>query len=184
MYEKVINLNFSKRIPKLEQIAPVYAVAVAMIYSWSLLQFFWKLPSWLYFSSVGEIAVIFAYMMVVNLIESILVLLAPILMSIILPQKWFYDKFVTKGTLLVLSGLGYLIYFNDHLNSQTPFPLELVYRTPVIALALISLVFLIDWTGFLDKILNELTNRLIIFLYISIPVSLISLLIVLVRNIF
>ncbi len=178
-----MDLNFVKRIPKLEQIAPVYAVIVVMIYGWSLSRFFWRFPSWLYFSSAGEIAVIFAYMMVVNLIESILVLLAPILMSIILPQKWFYDRFVTKGTLLVSFGLGYLMYFNGHLNIERPFPLDLVYWTPAIVISILVLVFLIDWLGFLDRVLNELTNRLIIFLYISIPVSLISLLIVLVRNI-
>ena len=177
-----MDLNFVKRIPKVEQIAPVYAVMVVMIYSWSLSCFFWRLPSWLYFSSVGEIAVIFAYMMVVNLIESVLVLLAPIVMSIILPQKWFYDRFITRGTLLVLLGLGYLIYFDNHLQYQKPFPLDLVYWTPAIAAAILVLAFLIDWLGFLDRILKELTNRLIIFLYISIPVSLISLLIVLIRN--
>jgi len=177
-------LNFLKRIPKSEQIAPVYAVIVVMIYSWSLSRFFWRLPSWLYFSSMGEIAVIFAYMMVVNLIESVLVFLVPILMSIILPQKWFYDRFITKGTLLVSLGLGYLMYFDNHLQYQSPFPLEMVYWTPAITIAILGLVFLIDWLGFLDKVLNELTNRFIIFLYISIPVSLISLLAVLFRNIF
>ncbi len=179
-----MDLNLIKRIPKLEQIAPVYAVMVVMIYSWSLSRFFWRLPSWLYFSSVGEITVIFAYMMVVNLIESILVLLVPILMSIVLPQKWFYDRFVTRGTILVSLGLGYLMYFDNHLQYQVPFPLDLVYWTPAIAAAILALAFLIDRLGFLDRVLNELTNRFIVFLYISIPLSLISLLIVLFRNIF
>jgi hypothetical protein len=178
-----MDLNFVKRIPRLEQIAPVYAVMVVMIYSWSLARFFWRLPSWLYFSSVGEIAVIFAYMMVVNLIESILVLLVPVLISIVLPQKWFYDRFITRGTMLVSLGLGYLMYFDNQLQYQKAFPLDLVYWTPAIIIAILVLAFLIDWTGFLDKILNELTNRFIIFLYISIPISLISLLIVLIRNI-
>lgn len=177
-------MNLFKKIPSLEKIFPVYAVAVVIVYSWSLLRFFWKLPSWLNYSSVGEISVIFAYMMVVNLIESIVVCLGPILLSIFLPQKWFYDRFITKGTLLVSFGLGYLIYFANHLNYQNPFPLDLVYLTPTIIVAVFVLVFLIDWTGFLDKILNELSNRLTVFLYISIPVSLISLLTVLARNIF
>jgi hypothetical protein len=161
---------------------PVYAVIVVMIYPWSLLHFFWRLPSWVYFSTLGEIAVIFAYMVVVNLVESILVLLAPILLSIILPQKWFYDRFITKGTLLILLGLGYLIYFNDHLTVES-FPLQLVYWTPVVGIVILGLVFLLDRIGFLNKVLGELTNRLIVFLYISIPISLISLLTVLVRNI-
>lgn len=176
-------MNFLKRFPSLNQVVPVYAVIIVVIYSWSLLRFFWRLSSWIYFSSVGEIAVIFAYMVVVNLVESILVILVPVLMSILLPRKWFYDRFITKGTLLVLFGLGYLIYFNDQLKAER-FPLELVYWTPAIALAILSLVFLIDWLGFLDKILNELTNRTIVFLYLSIPISLISLLTVLIRNMF
>ncbi len=176
-------LKFVKRIPNLEQIARVYAVMVVIIYSWSILRFFWRLPSWLYFSSIGEIAVIFAYMMVVNLLESILVLLAPLFMSIILPQNWFHDRFITKGTLLVVLGLGYLMYFNNHLYYQSPFPAQLLSWTPAIAMAIIGLVFLIDRPGFLDKILNELTTRLLVFLYISIPVSIAALLVVLIRNI-
>jgi hypothetical protein len=179
-----MKLNFVQKIPKLEQIAPVYAVAVAMIYPWSISRFFWRLPSWLYFSSVGEIAVIFAYVMVVNLIESILVFLVPAFLSIVLPKKWFYEKFVTKGALLISLSLGYLIYFDNHLNYQSPFPLDLVYKTPAIFAAIFAVVFLVDWLGFLNKILLDLSDRLIIFLYISIPVSLISLLIVVFRNIF
>ena len=177
-------MNFAQKIPKLAQIAPVYAVAVAMIYPWSISRFFWRLPSWLYYSSAGEITVIFAYMMVVNLIESALVLLAPILLSVILPKKWFFDRFITKGALLLSFGLGYVMYFDNHLNYQSPFPLALVYQTPLILAALFVLVFLIDWIGVLDKILIDLSDRLIVFLYISIPVSLISFLVVLVRNIF
>ncbi|MBL8102212.1 MAG: hypothetical protein JNM02_06765 [Anaerolineales bacterium] len=177
-------MNFVRKFPKLEQIAPVYAVAVVMIYAWSLSRFFWRFPSWLYYSSAGEIAVIFAYMMVVNLIESVLVLLVPIFMSVILPKRWFYEKFVTKGALLTALSLGYLMYFDNHLHYQNPFPLELVYRTPFILAGILITVFLVDWIGVLDKILTELSDRLIVFLYISIPVSLISLLVILVRNIF
>jgi len=176
-------LSITEKIPKFEEIAPVYAVIVMMIYPWTLARFFWRLSSWLYFSSAGEIAVIFAYMMVVNLIESVLVLLAPLLLSIVLPQKWIYDRFMTKGTLLVLFGLGYFMYFDNQLQYQTPFPVELVSWTPAIAIAILGLVFLIDRYHFLDRILDELSSRLLIFLYISIPVSLASLLVVLIRNI-
>ena len=177
-------MNFVQKIPKLEQIAPVYAVAVAMLYPWAISRFLWRLPSWLYFSSAGEIGVIFAYMMVVNLIESALILLVPVFLSVILPKKWFYERFVTKGALLLSLGLGYVMYFDDHLNYQSPFPLDLVYLTPLIGAVILALVFLIDWLGFLSKILIGLSDRLIVFLYISIPVSLISLVIVLFRNIF
>ena len=176
-------MNFAKRIPNLEQITRIYAVAVVMIYPWSISRFFWRLPSWLYFSSVSDIAATFAYMTVVNLLESLLVLLAPLFLSVVLPQNWFYDHFVTKGTLLVLFGLGYLMYFANHLQYQTPFPVQLFTWTPVIAIAILILVFLIGQFRFLDRILDEVTNRLLIFLYISIPVSLLSFVVVLIRNV-
>jgi hypothetical protein len=122
-------------------------------------------------------------MIVVNLIESILVLLAPLLLSVILPKKWFYDRFIPKGILLVLLGLAYDMYFDSQLQYQTTFPVELVYCTPAIAIAILGLVFLIDRFRFLDRILAELSSRLPIFLYIAIPVSLVALLVVLIRNI-
>ncbi len=177
-------MNILQKIPRLEQITPVYAVAVAMIYPWSISRFLWRLPSWLYFSSTGEIAVIFAYMMVVNLIESALVLLVPIFFSIVLPKKWYFERFITKSVLLISLGLGFIIYFDNHLNYQSPFPLDLVYQMPVIAAVIFILVFLLDRLGFLSRILYDLSDRLIVFLYISTPFSLISLLIILVRNIF
>jgi hypothetical protein len=110
-----------RKIPKLDDIAPVYAVIVMMIYPWTLSRFFWKLSSWILFASVGDLTVFFAYMVVVNLLESVLVLLVPILMSIILPQKWFYDQFKTKSISLVLLGLGYLIYLDKKLYADFPF---------------------------------------------------------------
>jgi hypothetical protein len=171
-----------KKFPHWKQIALVYAVAVVMIYAWSLLHFFWRLPSWLYFSTVGEIVVILAYLFSVNFLESILVLLAPVFMSIILPQKWFHDRFVTKGILLVSLGMGYLLYFDGKIRADAPFPYELAKWTPLIFVPILVLVFLLDRVGFIGRILEELADRLTIFLYIFVPLTAVSLLIVLIRN--
>ena len=176
-------LSIIEKIPKLEEIAPVYAVIVLMIYPWTLTRFFWKLSSWILFASVGDLAALFAYMVVVNFLESILVLLALLVMSIILPQKWFYDRFKTRSVALVLFGLGYLIYLNKNFHADSPFPLTLVRWIPIVAVAILVLVFLVDQVGFLRRVLDEMANRLTIFLYISIPVSVIALLVVLIRNI-
>ena len=176
-------LSITEKIPKLEEIAPVYAVIVMMIYPWTLTRYFWKLSSWILFASVGDLAAFFAYMVVVNLLESILILLVPLAMSIVLPGKWFYDRFKTRSVALVLFGLGYLIYLNKNLHADSPFPLTLVRWIPVSGVAILVLVFLVDQVGFLRRVLDELANRLTIFLYISIPVSVIALLVVLIRNI-
>jgi hypothetical protein len=177
-------LSIINKIPKLEEIAPVYAVIVMMIYPWTLTRYFWKLSSWILFASVGDLAVFFAYMVVVNLLESILVLLVPLTLSIILPRRWFYDHFKTRGVALVLFGLGFLIYLNRNMHADSSFPLTLVRWTPVAAIAILTLAFLVDQVGFFRKLLEELANRLTVFLYISIPVSAIAVLVVLIRNVF
>ena len=178
------NLSIIEKIPKLEDIAPVYAVIVMIIYPWTLSRFLWKLSSWILFDSVGDLTVFFAYMVVVNLLESILVLLVPILMSTILPKKWFYDRFKTRSISLVLLGLGYLIYLDKKLYADSPFPLTLVRWIPAAGVAILLLVFLVDRVGFVRKVLDELANRLTVFLYISIPISVVALLVILIRNVF
>jgi len=177
-------LSIFSKIPKLEEIAPVYAVIVMMIYPWSLSRYFWKLSSWILFASVGDLVGLFAYMVVVNLLESILVLLAPLALSILLPRKWFYDRFTTRGASLVLFGLGFLIYLNRNLHADDPFPLSLFRWIPAAMVVILVLVFLVDRVGFLRRALDELSGRLTIFLYIFIPVSLVSLVVVLIRNAF
>ena len=177
-------MNFLKKIPTLEQISPVYAVIVVMIYTWSLTRFFWRLPSWLYYSTLGEIAVIFAYMMVVNLLESVLVLLGPLILSIVLRRKWFFDHFVTRSTSLILLGLGYIMIFYVSLLQEFLSPWIWLQKILLVVFLIFILSFLIDRVGFLKKLVLELSNRVVIFLYVWIPVSILSLLIVLVRNLF
>jgi hypothetical protein len=176
-------VNFKKRFPSLDQLMPVYAVIVTVIYAWSLLKFFWRLPSFLYSSTAGEIAVTYAYLNVVNFFESLVILLVPIALSFVLPHKWFHDRFTSKSVLLVSLLLGYLVYLARHIIVEQPFPYTLMKWSPLFGILILALVFLLDRITPLSKIVESLANRLVVFLYISVPVSLISLLIVLFRNI-
>jgi hypothetical protein len=168
----------------LDQIGPVYAVIVAMIYPWSLLRFFWRVPSWLYFSSLNEMAVIYAYTAVVNLVESLFVLLGILALSLVLPKRWFRERFVSKGGMLASLGLGYLMYFNKQLDPELPFPYDLAVWTPATLLGILVLVFLLDRVTVLARLVEGLADRLVVFLYISLPVSGVALMTVLIRNIF
>jgi hypothetical protein len=176
-------MSFTKRIPSLTQLAPVYAIAVTIVYSWSLLRFSWRLPSFLKYSTSGEIGVTFAYLMVINLLESLVVVFAPIVLSVILPQKWFFDRFITKGVLLVSLWLGYLIYIAGKIVPEMPFPYSLFKWSPVFFLLILIFVLLLGQIKFLSKIVDDVSDRFVVFLYISIPISAISLLVVLIRNI-
>jgi hypothetical protein len=125
-----------------------------------------------------------AYEVFVNFLESLLVLLAPLAMSIVLPQKWFYDRFVSRGTSLVLLGLGYMMYFDETLLNEILMPRLFLLRALRVAVGILVLVFLIDQVKLLRSAVEGFANRAVIFLYILVPVSIISVLTVVIRNIF
>lgn len=177
-------MNLVSRFPSLKQLTPVYSVIVVAIYGFSLLRFFWRVPSLINYSTVGQVGVIFSYMLVVNLIESLMIILAPILLSVLLPKKWFFDQFVAKGALLVSLVLGYAWYISGHINTEEEFPYELFKWAPFVFILILILVFLIPRIKFISKILEWISEQLEVFLFISIPLSAIALVVVLIRNIF
>lgn len=179
-----VNLNILKKLPKSADIAAVYAIIVAILYYPTINRFFWKLPSWILFASLGDLFNFSAYMFTVNFLESLLVLLGVLALCIILPRKWFYEHFVSRGVLLVVLTLGYIIYLGTLMQPNMPFPWNLIRLSPVIFLIILLIVFLLDQIGFLRKFLNAAADRFIVFLYISIPVSILSFAVVLIRNLF
>ncbi len=173
-----------RRMPSWSQIIPVYGVIVIMIYAWTLLWFFWKVPSWLYFLNVGEILTELAYSLATNFLESLLVLLGPVLLALLLPRKWFYDVFIARGTSLCIAGLAYMMFLANQFNDKTGYPsASLEVRTLLLVAAGIAvLVYICGRIALVRKILEAVADRISIFVYILAPLSILSLLIVVVRS--
>jgi len=173
------------RFPRLHQILAVYGLISLIVYCWTLIWFFWKLPSWEYFMTTGEIAIVLAYAMATNFIESLTVLLMPLFLCAVLPAKWFKDFFLSRGSSLVILGLGYVMYISLHITSNNDsYPTNIVRLIPVIGLLILILSFLAGRISLLRKLFEELADRATIFAYIFLPVGFISLLVVVARNIF
>ncbi len=172
------------RFPKISQILPVYALIVLLVYGWTLLWFFWKLPSWLFFMSIGEILGVFAYSIAFNFLESLFVLLIPILLSLLLPKKWFYDTFVARSASLVLLLLGYSMFLTTRFQQEEGYPKTLLMWSVFAMFVILLLVYILGKIPIVGKILEVFSDRAIVFLYLSIPISLISLLVAIFRNLF
>ena len=172
------------RLPKLSQIASVYAVIVLVIYIWTILWSFWKLPSWLFFLSIGEILTIYAYSFATNLLESLLILCLPLGLGVILPRKWFLDVFVSRGVIVVLSVLGFAAYILTQFNSREDYPGNVIRSFPLVLLASLVLAFLAGKVKILTRVVDFFSEQATVFLYLSIPLSLIAVSVVLVRVIF
>jgi hypothetical protein len=175
--------RFVSRLPSMGQLTAVYGVIVFMVYGWTIYWYLWKLPSWLYFLTLGELLVTFSYAMVVNLIESLLVLLLPVLLSLLLPYHWFRERFVAQGVILVILLLIALMNYLNIIIGLQGFPpgLGLMALGAIIVIAF--LIFLVGRVGLLRKVVEEIGNRATIFIYIFLPISVLSIFVVLIRNV-
>ena len=173
-----------KRIPKAAQIAAVYAVIMFTIYSWTLLWFFWKYPSWAFFMNIGEILVELAYSLANCFAESLVVLIFPVFLAVILPKKWFYDSFIARGVALVLPILGYMMVLAYQINGELDYPSEALNWAPIVLAVTLLLVFLAGKPGLLRKALEAVADRMTIFIYLFVPLSILSIVVVVIQLVF
>ena len=177
-----LKLRASSRLPGWLQLAQVYSIAVLIIYSWTILWFFWKLPTWQIFLTTGEILRVLAFSLATNMVESLVLLCIPVLLALILPRTWFSDVFVARGASLTMTGLAYLMFLGDQLKFQGAFPSTALepwlLALPLGALALI--VYLVGKIALFRRMVESLADRATIFLFVMPPLSVISLLVVLV----
>jgi len=156
---------------------------VTLIYAWSILRLFWQLPSWLYYLTIGEIVTVFAYALVTNLFESLLILAGLNLFACLLPKRWFRDSFVSRGLLLVSLGIGYLMYFASLFGKEGDYPEGLLVWSPLAFGLFLGFSLVLDRVPFIRNLAEAIADRLTVFLYLTVPLSVISLLLVLVRNV-
>lgn len=167
------------RLPRWSQVAAVYSVIVLVIYSWTLLWFFWKFPSWLYFLSLWEIIKVLCYAIVTNLLESLVVMLPLLALAIILPRRWFADGFVAHSVPAVVLGLGYMMYLASQFQGKEDYPSGVIRLMPLVLVAMMLAALLGGKIKPLRSAIEGFADRATIFLYILIPLSLACLLVVL-----
>jgi hypothetical protein len=172
------------RLPESQSILRVYAVIAVMFSGWTIIVFLRKLPSWLLTLNTGEIFTVFSYAMVVNLIESLIVLLLLLSICALLPPRLLRDQFAVRGTIASLGLIGSLITV---LLLLKRFGIGGTDRLLMGFLAIILLTaFLLAFSSrirFIQSAALWISDRLVVFLFILIPLFAILFLYVIFRNI-
>jgi hypothetical protein len=157
----------------------VYGVITPFIFGWTLYWFAWILPSWLKFLTLGELGAIMAYFFTINFAETLSIILALMVLAAILPASWLKSDFILRGSLASLCLFGFLIFIELH---NTPL-WQLPRVGAITGVIFIATAFLFIKIHFLRKALEGLADNATIFSYITIPVSILSLMVVIIRNI-
>lgn len=157
----------------------MYGVIVTLIYGWSLYQFFYILPSRMKFLTPLEIGSILAYTLVNDLLESLLILVGLIVIAFILPRKWLMDDFVIRGGLSVLYVLILFVFIASNKVSIQQINKYWIWAS----VGFVILHFVVSKISLFRKAIETLAYSSTIFLYLTVPLSLLALIVVFIRNI-
>ncbi len=171
-----------KRFPPRSDTVAVLAVAVFACFSWALIGFFNKLSSLILYFTPGEIGDDFAFLMAFALLESLAAAGLLVLLSAILPSNWLKEGFAFKGFVILLVATATAILFQHALRDYFP-SLGILLAYSLIPLLLIVLLFwLLSSRPKLQSILLSVQDRILIMLFIYLPIGVIGLLVVMARN--
>lgn len=176
-------MAISDRLPGWDKIAPVYAVIVLLIYGWTTWWFCWNVPGWINFLNLGEILVVYAYALTTNFLESLAVLAGILGLCLLLPRRLFLDAFVARAIALAVLGLTYMMYLSSLFVTKETYPSALLRWSPALGLLMAAGAYALGNLTRFRRAAEMFGDRAIVFLYLSIPASLISLLVVVYRAI-
>lgn len=172
-------LWIASRGPSSQDIQAIYGLIVMLIYGWSLYWFVWYFPSWILFLTPGEIWAIYCYTAVINFLESMVILAIIVGLCIVLPGKWMRNDFIWHSSSIVLFTMVCIMIVLARSIPLPDVPKYIVYDLIVfIAVQVVSVK-----TRSLRNFMREFTERSIVFAYIAVPLSLVSLIFVVIRNI-
>ena len=175
--ERLIHL-VADWLPDRRSLVLVFGSAAFLTYTWTVLVSFWKIPSWLFFLNASQIFSIYAYSFLVNLIESILLTAVAVFLRGIVPGRWWKDDFVP---LSVITFAGIVAGLNIWIQQYGPSAAPRVILDGqfgwimAVSVSLLALAFLFHKIGFLKSAAAAFADRTVIFLYIYLPVTALSL---------
>lgn len=181
--------RFYLKLPSKRELVPVYSATVFIIFTWVLYRLFWQIPSWLHDLNQRDVLILTFYVLAFALFESLSIMGIIILTSLIVPSKYFKDAFVVQGcTLLITITLIAIIIQRDTDIIFEREYWELLFW-PLVMLVGVGLILILSksiikrWT-IVTRFIEEVTQRMTVFLYLYIPLGLIGLIVVIFRNLF
>ncbi len=179
------------RLPARNDILHVFGVVLFAVFGWSIRGFLYKIPAFTLYFGISTNLAILSYMLSFALLESVLVMVALLAVAAILPAQALRRGFAYKGFLVILvatlamilfEGYFQIGYFKDMMAGMYYMVQPFVIGLASCVLALIGLLWFFHARPAYQKYLLYATEQLSVFTYIYVPLGLIGLAVVIVRN--
>jgi hypothetical protein len=123
-------------------------------------------------------------MMAFALLESLTVTGILVLFGVILPSSWLKEGFAFKGFIIIAVSAVTAILFQRALRDNFPSTLMLLASSIGPLLVIAFLIFIIRSMPKVQNILLNVQDRILIMLFVYIPIGVLSLIVVTYRNLF
>ena len=156
------------------------SMAAFLVFTWSMRALFFNFPAFMLSYTMGEILVIAAYMLAFALLETLVVILAMVLLAVILPGALLKEGFSYKASFCFIAFAAISIHLQYTMTNQPKISYLALELGRALVLWLIP-VLLVRFVGVVRKIVMDVLDRLTIFSYIYLPLGIISLFAVTIR---
>ncbi len=184
-----INRNnpFKLRIPNRNEIWNVFLAVLAPVCLWALLIFSRELPSYLLRMSIWEIIGVLAYIMVIALMDSLLLLFGLLTLALLLPQRVLRVSFSTWGTMFAYGIITAVVLIHLRENQQISISLLTQEFAPwifagIFLISVIGLSFVEKSARMLEMITKQFNERISLLSTFFLVITAISIAIVIARN--
>ncbi len=179
------------RLPVRRDVLLVFGVVLFAVFGWSIRGFLYKLPAFSLYFGLGANLAVLSYMLAFALLESLVVTAVLILAASLLPSGWLRAGFAYKSFLIILVATIAIILFEAYYRSDFLKDIMAGYTymfPPFIAgllgslLVLTGLLWLFHRYQRLQGYVIYAVEQISLFTYIYVPLGLVGLVVVMVRN--
>jgi hypothetical protein len=170
-----------RRIPARNEVVLVFSIAAFCLFSWELRNYFYQFPAFMLSYRLDNLLSIATYALSFALFETMLTMAVMLLLAFILPGFALRDGFGYKGSFFILACAVTSIRLQLLMSNQ-PKPQFLLMELARLLTMWLVPVLLIQFIPAVRKIVLDILDRMTIFNYVYIPLGGISLLIVVIRN--
>ena len=182
--------RIKNKFPSFPEIVLVLSTIVFINFSWSIGRMFRIIPSWLYFLSVWDLIPILTYVLAFALVESSLIIGLLLFLSFLLPPRYLKNHFKTQGSLMAIMFGAIAILAHRYLSITYPWsPRQIIVYSTLAVSAVVFFALVISYISVsrstrFENLIFGLVEHMSIFFYIYVPLGILGLIVIGIRNIF
>jgi hypothetical protein len=166
----------------------VLAVTAFPIYVWAILNFLRDVPNLLLKLNTWAVVSVLAYVLVFALLESLVVFIIFLVLSILLPAGWLRQQLVVRATIINIctalwSMVAHFLIDTTDIDLSLSFFIPFGFGVILYGLVLGGLLFLAHRRQRISALITAFAERLVVLSYLYMFLGVLGLLIIILRNV-